>query len=164
MFSGHTCFGIALRLWLSHPGMEKLPCRAVAVMCPACLVMRPAHLRLAWCHQRRRPLGSVCIAGLLPLDRRLHPQNGKARQVGKTGYHILGLTCEQRFPLVGFAIGKHHDSEQWIAAKSKAYCILLLLLDLREKKDTFFSLLVCCFVARLAVKAGLSPKTSLKEP
>ena len=102
MFSGDNCCGIALRLWLSHPGMEKLPCLAVVVMCPACLMMRLAHLPLAWCrhwghhhwghhhwgHHRRwhhhmwHPLGLVCPLGLLPLDRPLHLQNHKARQVG----------------------------------------------------------------------------------
>eukprot|EP00435_Cladocopium_sp_Y103_P004089 s8047_g1.t1 len=39
------------QLWPSHSGVEKLPCLAVAVMCPACSVMRRAHLQLAWCRQ-----------------------------------------------------------------------------------------------------------------
>ena len=110
MLSADSCFGTALRARLSQPGMEKLPCLAVAVMCPACLMMRRAHLRLAWCrhwghhhvgHHRRwhhhmwHPLGLVCLSGLLPVDRRLHPQNHKARRVGlrKTSFCFTGGKC-----------------------------------------------------------------------
>jgi len=56
-------------------------------------------------------------------------------------------------------MGKHHNSEGRVAAQTNS---LLLLLD-PWKKDTFCLLLVCCFAASLAVKAGLPPKTSLNE-